>query len=1114
GRVGKLFNAFGDLVKAYGKTAEGDSLKGLVTYRMLKFTYNDATYNVKNGTTYNYIGGVAGYATGLRSVAAEDCVVYAPRSTFVGGVCGRASAWDGNYTAISGTYNAMVKNTTVVGGEKVGGVMGEMYRYLAQNLIVDDKTTVEARKFGNLSKGTMVGGIAGYVKMASSIASEHPRYKNVISGATVIGKGNVGGIIGGYDQDFYTTESDTGWFALGRVIVNDSNINGSGIVLGRITGARYVKSVAVLDTAVLDKYTSKTARIGVNTEHENLSIDKTSFDAVGDTRYGASDIATSDKLDLTQKANVTPIGLDALKNDSTYTSLGWPTASDRTTSNYKDKTIEYYQLDTYLPSMTLGSSIQNSSTYGMKEMYPNNRMLIPLPGTAVGGGSAGNPTGGSVINLSAMPEARVYNSGVDTISVDFSCIDPSYTWAISMGEKVATGVVDRKTISFTYDYESDLTFVVAGNGGETVFSSSGADLANYVSAAGGEYYYNTIEGVARGSGSNALPTRYGNFANIFGGKALERDGSIIDLETGNVITAVERGTELLEERTPVPLAEGEFGGYKIEMFAGYSVATDLTTGEKQIREGFLLCTDGKTLQSIRTARDIKAGNVILWSNLENTYFAALGRDRKLTVLLDEAFRVPEGVSLEGISEMSNSRDIRTPYCIVRYANGGLCAFNFETGEILFEQAAPRGNAVGGGDATSNSNAFNFSRAVELSDALRSGAIDVSDIVRKSPISREGEAINMPSTEGDYVSGTIVSENEATGEITDGTEAVDGFGTETGDESVAGIGTDEIVAENSEDAVGRGSREGGTPGEKGEQPEEQGAGGGETDANSGAAPRGEYGDTIGTEEMAVTGGEQPEGNPNGNTVNGTNTTNGEGDIDGVINAPTEGEPNENVGDEKTENEDSGVDPKLLESVETEVTSMIEDGSLTVETITQVLSTTEEEAKTTLFNAAAHIAQDGDLSVREAIVEAFKDIVINPMEYIEEPEVAYSELSVMTAEEAAYARDLMVIKQSLSGDNKIDPSTLKFVPVFNPETGDYELFEMDELLTGDEEQLKSVEERLNESGKFINTSRGLMTDIAQSKDVRDYRGLVAVLIAIALAGGLTCALIYKKRKEGSR
>ena len=143
-------------------------------------------------------------------------------------------------------------------------------------------------------------------------------------------------------------------------------------------------------------------------------------------------------------------------------------------------------------------------------------------------------------------------------------------------------------------------------------------------------------------------------------------------------------------------------------------------------------------------------------------------------------------------------------------------------------------------------------------------------------------------------------------------------------------------------------------------------------------------------------------------------------------------------------------------------------------------------------------------------AYRDIMMNPYDYIEVPVVR----TLNKETDPDYLRDMEIIRYAAEGKQRIDASTLNFVPVYNPETGEYELFEADELLTGEEAQLKSIEERLAENGRFISTSRGYRTGVETEKPAGDYRGLIAVLVAILLAGGLTWTMIYKKRKEGSR
>lgn len=1110
GRQGILTKMLGDAIATSGNndiSGQGTSINNLTTYRMFSWAYNDLTYNPKNTSRHDYIGGVVGYATGARGLVADNVFVYAPRSMYVGGIMGRASAYDGNYTAFGGNYSLIVKNSHIVGGDNVGGIYGETYRYNTQAVFVDGDTFVEGRKYAATSRtGSKVGGIAGRVYMGSSAATEHPQMKYAVSGATVVGRKKVGGIIGEFDQELYTSESDVGWVMLGKVIVNkvdNETISDGDMVFNRTKGgAYYMNTAAVMDT-------SKVMVI-------NNAVNTTT-NAV--TTTGATDSKTADDYITglsTFASKVTKVSLENLKQKSTYvTTLKWPD-SNATSSDYTTKRFKYDKLaDGYLPALTMGGSVQTSYAEGIKDMYPFGRVLVAIPGVSQGSGSGGNSPGGGLIDLSGMPQATLYTSGVDTISIDFSRIDPAYTWTVSIGGQIVSGVVDRKTISFTYDFVSDVTVVVTGAEGETVVASTGAELAHYVSAAGGSYNILAAEGIMRGSGSSALPTRYGEFVNLYDGKALERDGSIIELETGVVTDATSRGTVTMDERTPAPLATGEYGGYRIETYATYSVTTDLSTGESTIRDGFLFYTDGKSLQSIRTSQKVRPDSVILYSDLENTYFAALGSDRKLQVLLDEAFKVPEGISTEGIYEMSSSREIRAPYCIVRYANGGLCAFNFVTGEILYEQAASRGVASGGGDASSGSRAVSFAHAMELSDALRSGAVNVDGIVRRSPVSGE-EITSTDVVEGPYLDGS--------GNATDGIDsgigerdAVNGTGTEVGEESVDGQ-----PESNTEDVVGSEDRSaGGGEGEKeelttGTRPEDNGAGGGDVgDGPSGRAliPA-ETGTPDGTEGEVPQTGEAPAGNVGGNTINGTNTINGEnGNTDGEVSVAQTGGANSTLGSEAAQTLNTSVDPALLASVESEATSLIEDGSLSLDTITEILGTSESEARIKLFGAAAKIADEDGLSVRDAIAAAFKDIVLNPADYIEEPVIEHATFG-LTEKESAFARDMEIIRNSLKSGNTIDPSTLNFVPVFNPETGEYELFEMEELLTGQDEAVKSIEERLAESGKFINTANSFRSGSEESKASRDYRGFIAVLIAIVLAGGLTWALIYKKRKEGSR
>ena len=63
-------------------------------------------------------------------------------------------------------------------------------------------------------------------------------------------------------------------------------------------------------------------------------------------------------------------------------------------------------------------------------------------------------------------------------------------------------------------------------------------------------------------------------------------------------------------------------------------------------------------------------------------------------------------------------------------------------------------------------------------------------------------------------------------------------------------------------------------------------------------------------------------------------------------PREGDPNVLIGETVTTSANEGVDPELLASVEAEVGTLVEEGSLSLEYITEVLGVTEVEAASKL------------------------------------------------------------------------------------------------------------------------------------------------------------------------
>ncbi|MBR5439459.1 MAG: InlB B-repeat-containing protein [Clostridia bacterium] len=105
----------------------------------------------------NYVGGIAGYSTGTFENCVNNATVYAPKSSYVGGISGRLSK--------SRNYNiTTVKNTAnITGVTYVAGIFGEWHN--EENIKDNNARTVNAIGFENSGKilgtGNYVGGLVG-----------------------------------------------------------------------------------------------------------------------------------------------------------------------------------------------------------------------------------------------------------------------------------------------------------------------------------------------------------------------------------------------------------------------------------------------------------------------------------------------------------------------------------------------------------------------------------------------------------------------------------------------------------------------------------------------------------------------------------------------------------------------------------------------------------------------------------------------------------------------------------------------------------------------------------------------------------------------------------------
>jgi len=874
----------------------------------------------------------------------------------------------------------------------------------------------------------------------------------------------------------------------------------------------------------------------VNSEIQyiNDAVDETENKLKQNVSVDATTTVTQyiDSLATGKQSRIKPVTDKDLKSEATYTTtMGWYSTSD---ADYRNRIFNYEKLsEGILPRLTMASSKRYNTTAkapatnptvieSMKIMFPGRETEYEITIPNTNSSSTGGSGGGAGLNLDGAPKALIYASGIDTVNIDFDHIDEIYTYEISIGGNVSTGTVNTRTLSFDYDYRSDITLVVRGEGNEIIYTKSPSQLARNVMVSGNAYHYLTSEAIVSGTGSSGLPNKYGEYIHLFDGKALGKDGSVTDLATGTIVSATDRGFALGQAKTAVPVATGMYAGYNIETYALYSVTTN-AEGETSVKDNFLFYTDGNTLQSLKTSGDIVSSSVVLDGSNGEVYFAALGADRRLNVLLDGAFKVPEEISREGIFEMSNSFNSNVPYCAVRYSNGGLCVFNYITGEILLDLQAEKGTARGGGDAASDSTALSFARADKLNEALTSGAYDLESLLGlTSPLSNgvgvegvnEAESLNgygeANSEEGNLPVGNLSASGSSLAEglvggITTGEGLVNGTGV-VGEDISENTDKDnksqaEAPAQSEEDVrVGSSSESGATA--------LIGTATGSTDGNTQSGEG--FGNGEAVQNVTTDAGAKVEGKPDGNTISGTSALPGTADVDGQVTTPREGDPNTLTGTVETT---AGTTETVSGSIEN---ALIEYAASSGSSLDELIIETETGSNVTLLG----LARDADTRLAdvpdEIVIKTVKDVLYDirdkaqqqyeqrlAQEYAQEKK-AVSELSTQELMDA-YLEQLESVTES---------QKFEFVPVFDAQTGEYSLYEVGELLGGGSQMMRSVEERLEEKGKFIDTGLSYRSSSDNATSVHNYKGFMAVVIAVILAGALTIAMIYKKRKEEGR
>ena len=158
----------------------------------------------------SYVGGIAGYASGVVSSCVNSGLIYAPNSDCVGGIVGIA------YLTAGGTMEANRNTGAVTGNNRVGGVVGKLYGQGRDSCTL---TLKKQNNAGAVTGNQYVGGIAGEMNVNANYYSSSTMTitaSELNNAGAVTGTEYVGGLAG-YVYTDSGSSALTGYSSVGTV---------------------------------------------------------------------------------------------------------------------------------------------------------------------------------------------------------------------------------------------------------------------------------------------------------------------------------------------------------------------------------------------------------------------------------------------------------------------------------------------------------------------------------------------------------------------------------------------------------------------------------------------------------------------------------------------------------------------------------------------------------------------------------------------------------------------------------------------------------------------------------------------------------------------------------
>lgn len=306
----------------------------------------------------------------------------------------------------------------------------------------------------------------------------------------------------------------------------------------------------------------------------------------------------------------------------------------------------------------------------------------------------------STFSLDEMGDDLVtcYASGAGLLNLELA--DGLYGVHISVADssgELLSADADRRVYTMPYDFSAPLTVTLSAGDMRFEYPIAASEVVHTVMSWKGRYYYLTSDGLYWSDGTGEADEDQkvraeqhlisGHFLNLYGGHAIDTDGTIWNVETGEKEESLDFTNLTWAETTP--LHTFRYEGRVLDVYAHFTDSWETEPGAEAVRGGYYENEDAMMLDTLPY---VKSGKLFVLDGEAGIHTDAViadtyGDNRYLTVLgtdgcmhdIEPAITVPKGFKNRGILELAGNLEDDSHIAIGRYGDGTVFAFNYLTG---------------------------------------------------------------------------------------------------------------------------------------------------------------------------------------------------------------------------------------------------------------------------------------------------------------------------------------------------------------------------------------------------------------------------------------------------